>query len=250
MTIEKLEKYNIFKEKIISLDLLKNQGFNNISYLVKTTTNKYILRVFRSNDSVNISRNFEYEILKKIYKLKITSKPIFINKEFMIYEFIHGIHKSKLLTKDLINLTKHIKKIHSIKPKIKSYNIKQDLKIYNLFLNDFKSKKILNEANRALNAINNLKKELALSHHDLNPKNIIFNNKEIKIIDWEYAGVNDIFFDLASVCIEFNLTKNQEKILLNNYFNGNSIKKKKKLDLYKIIYKNLCNLWFLKFNKI
>ena len=71
MTIEKLEQYNIFKEKIISLDLLKNQGFNNISYLLKTTTNYYVIRVFKSNDSVNISRNFEYEILKKEQFLEV-----------------------------------------------------------------------------------------------------------------------------------------------------------------------------------
>lgn len=250
MTIEKLEKYNIFKENIISLDLLENQGFNNISYLLKTSANKYILRVFKSNESVNISRNFEYEILKKLYKLNITSKPIFINEEFMIYEFIKGTHKTKLSSNEIKIFANQIKKFHKIKIKTKPYDIKNDLKKYDLFLNDFKSKKILRESIRTINAINKFKKELVLTHHDLNYKNIIFNNSYMKIIDWEYAGTNDRFFDLASFSIEFNLNMNQEKTLLMNYFDGYCIKKEQKLHLYKRIYKNLCNLWFYKFNKI
>ena len=87
LNIESLKTYNIFNEELLSLDLLKNQGFNNISYLLKTTTNNYVIRVFKSNDSVNISREFEYKIQKKAYKIGIASKPIFLNEEFMIYEY-------------------------------------------------------------------------------------------------------------------------------------------------------------------
>lgn len=52
----------------------------------------------------------------------------------------------------------------------------------------------------------------------MNPKNIIFNKNKFKIIDWEYAGINDRFFDLASICIEFQLNKSEEKIVLSSYF--------------------------------
>ena len=68
MNIEELEKYNIFEEKLLSLELLKNQGFNNISYLLKTSNNFYVIRVFKSNSSVNISREFEFQIQKKNLK--------------------------------------------------------------------------------------------------------------------------------------------------------------------------------------
>ena len=84
MNIESLKTYNIFNEELLSLALLKNQGFNNISYLLKTTTKSYVIRVFKSNDSVNISRKFEYEIKKKAYKINIALKPIYLNDEFII----------------------------------------------------------------------------------------------------------------------------------------------------------------------
>ena len=95
MNIEQLKNFNIFKDEIKSFELLKNQGFNNISYLLKTTKKIYVIRVFKSNESVNISREFEYKIQKKAYKKNIASKPIFLNKEFMIYEYEKGIHKTK-----------------------------------------------------------------------------------------------------------------------------------------------------------
>ena len=244
MNIESLKTYNIFNEELLSLDLLKNQGFNNISYLLKTTTNNYVIRVFKSNDSVNISREFEYKIQKKAYKIGIASKPIFLNEEFMIYEYKKGIHKTKLSKIELKNLVSKIKKFHNFKTTGKHYDLKLDLKNYSNTLSTPKSKKLINECFKSIKILEKQKYEAVLTHHDLNPKNIIFSKNSIKIIDWEYAGVNDRFFDLASLCVEFKLNKNEEKIVLDIYFKTKRSYHKIKLKHYKIIYDNFCKLWF------
>ena len=85
------------------------------------------------------------------------------------------------------------------------------------------------------------KKEYVLCHHDLNPKNILFSD-DIKLIDWEYAGVNDRYFDLASIIVEFNLNKRNETLFMRSYSKKINLKK---LYMYKIIYKDLCRLWFI-----
>lgn len=244
MNLESIRNYNIFKEELLSLDLLKNQGFNNISYLLKTTNKSYVIRVFKSNESVNISREFEYEIQKKAYKKNIASKPIFFNEHFMIYEYEKGIHKTKLSTWELKNLILKIKKFHKFKINEKPYDLKKDLLNYNKNLDDFRSKKLIKESFKNLLLLKKFKQDLVLTHHDLNPKNILFKNNSIKIIDWEYAGLNDRFFDLASICIEFSLNKKDEKLILQSYFNQYKKKHLQKLNHFKIIYKNLCSLWF------
>lgn len=244
MNLESIRNYNLFKEELLSLDLLKNQGFNNISYLLKTTNKSYVIRVFKSNESVNISREFEYEIQKKAYKKNIASKPIFFNEHFMIYEYEKGIHKTKLSTWELKNLILKIKKFHKFKINEKPYDLKKDLLNYDKNLNDFRSKKLIKESFRNLLLLKKFKQDLVLTHHDLNPKNIIFKNNSIKIIDWEYAGLNDRFFDLASICVEFSLNKKDEKLMLQSYFNQYKKKHLQKLNHFKIIYKNLCSLWF------
>ena len=244
MNLESIRNYNIFKEELLSLDLLKNQGFNNISYLLKTTNKSYVIRVFKSNESVNISREFEYEIQKKAYKKNIASKPIFFNEHFMIYEYEKGIHKTKLSTWELKNLILKIKKFHKFKINEKPYDLKKDLLNYDKNLNDFRSKKLIKESFRNLLLLKKFKQDLVLTHHDLNPKNILFKNNSIKIIDREYAGLNDRFFDLASICVEFSLNKKDEKLMLQSYFNQYKKKHLQKLNHFKIIYKNLCSLWF------
>lgn len=251
MNIEQLKKYHIFKdEEILSLELLKNQGFNNISYLLKTSQNVYVIRVFKSNDSVNISRIFEFEIQKKAYKKNIATKPIFFNENFMIYEYKKGIHKKNLSSFDIKNLALKIKKLHKIKAKTKAYDIKKDLQYYKKNLKDKKNQKLITQCFKSLNKLKKHKEELVLTHHDLNPKNIIFHNNSIKIIDWEYTGLNDKFFDLASICVEFKFNKIKEKLFLEKYLLNYSKKDITKLNHYKIIYKNICNLWFETINNL
>lgn len=245
MNIEQLKKYDIFKnEEILSLELLKNQGFNNISYLLKTSKEFYVIRVFKSNDSVNISRLFEYQIQKKAHKYNLSSKPVFLNEDFMIYEYTKGFHKTKLSKMDLRNLVLKIKKFHQFKIDKKKYNLTLDLENYSKKLSSQKSKQLIKSCFKSIKALKKFKNEPVLTHHDLNPKNIVFSKNSIKLIDWEYAGTNDRFFDLACVCIEFKLNKKEEGILLRTYFKKQKKYHKAKLTHYKIIYDGFCKLWF------
>lgn len=248
LNLKLLKTYNIFKEELLSLEVLKTQGFNNISYLLKTSKKSYIIRVFKSNESVNISREFEFKTQKKAHKKDIAPKAIFLNSEFMIYEYTKGIHKSELKSSDIKTLAKQIKKLHKIKTKAKTYDLKSDLLNYKKILKDKESKELISQSLKSLKKLKKFKKELVLTHHDLNPKNIIFRKNKIKIIDWEYSGINDRFFDLAAVCIEFKLNKKEEKLFLENYLEEININHYSKLKHFKIIYKNLCDLWFEKLN--
>ena len=63
-------------------------------------------------------------------------------------------------------------------------------------------------------------------------------------MDWEDAAINDRYFDLASVCVEFNLGKENEAYFLRRYFTEANEINEVKLKAYKIIYKALCTQWF------
>lgn len=246
MNLETIKNLNLFKDELLDLKKLKNQGFNNINYLLKTSNKSYIVRVFKSKNSVNISREFEFKTQKKAWKKNIASKAIFLNNDFMIYEYTKGIHKTKLLKKDLKNLIMNVKKTHKIKLTTPIYDLEADLNMYDDALKDERSKKLIKESFKSLKKLKKIKLQLGLVHHDLNPKNIIFYKHNIKIIDWEYAGTNDIFFDLATICIEFNLNSKEERLLLEYYFPKIISFYTIKLMHYKIIYKNFCELWFLR----
>ncbi|WP_164968116.1 choline/ethanolamine kinase family protein [Arcobacter sp. CECT 8986] len=244
----KIKTISFFENKdILKIKKLKIQGLCNTNYKITTKNKSYILRVFKSNKSVNISREFEYQVQKKAFLKNISPKAYFfdIKNGFLISKYIKGKHKDTLSKKDLKALIKSIKKIHNLNMNSKVYDFYKDLDYYSNKLKDEKSKKALKKLRKELLKLSTLKKELALCHHDLNTKNIIFSKKNrIKIIDWEYAGVNDIFFDLATICVEYNLSKKKERLLLKYYFNKNTQSKYQKLLSYKKVYKLLCFLWF------
>ncbi|MDZ7817161.1 MAG: phosphotransferase, partial [Aliarcobacter sp.] len=189
-------------------------------------------------------RKFEYKIQKKAYKKSIAAKPIFFNNNFMIYEYEKGIHKIVLSNKEIKNLVSKVKIFHKFKIKEKPYDLKNDFLNYSKILKDEKNTLRIKESLKILKRIKISKKDLVLCHHDLNPKNIIFKKSHIKIIDWEYAGINNRFFDLAALCVEFNLNKKKQQVLLNTYFDKHQKNHIRKLNQFKIIYSNLCHLWF------
>jgi thiamine kinase-like enzyme len=59
--------------------------------------------------------------------------------------------------------------------------------------------------------------ELLPCHNDLLNANFIDDGARIRIIDWEYAGMGDPFFDLGNFSINHELTADEDEILLRAY---------------------------------
>ncbi len=57
-----------------------------------------------------------------------------------------------------------------------------------------------------------------LCHNDLLASNLIDDGATIRIIDWEYAGRGNRFFDLGNFAVNFQLTDDQERAFLQAYF--------------------------------
>jgi thiamine kinase-like enzyme len=57
-----------------------------------------------------------------------------------------------------------------------------------------------------------------LCHNDLLPANFIDDGGRLRLIDWEYAGAGDCFFDLANLAVNLQLKEKQEHTLLTAYF--------------------------------
>jgi len=165
----------------------------------------------------------EFKIQKLAYKKGIAAKALHLESSMMIGEFIEGVHKKRLSKKELRQLANVIKKLHSIKL------IQRPIKFPSLI--KIRAKKF--------------KQELVLCHGDLSVDNILFG-KTPKLLDWEYAGVQDKYFDLASACEAFKFSKAEENLFLKIY--GGKIDKIK-VKVYKEIFQILTKMWFKKLNR-
>jgi len=48
-------------------------------------------------------------------------------------------------------------------------------------------------------------------------ENFLFDGN-IRILDWEYAGMGDLFFDLANLSVNHSFSDEQDRLLLEYYF--------------------------------
>jgi thiamine kinase-like enzyme len=55
-------------------------------------------------------------------------------------------------------------------------------------------------------------------HNDLLNGNFIDDGTRIRILDWEYAGMGDIFFDLGNFAAQHGFNDEQDELLLRAYF--------------------------------
>jgi len=227
-----LENYKIFdNEKLENIKPINEQGHCNTTYILSTSKCKYLIKKINSN--VYVNKNHEFLVQKITHKKSISAKALHmdIGSSLLIQEYIKGVHKFELSKKDIKNLSFLLNRLHEIKIKTEIFDINKYLYLAT------KDKKL----KLALQDLKSYKKDLVLCHNDLNPKNILFGNK-IKILDWEYACIDDRYFDLACICVEFKLSKQQERNFMRYYFK-NKIPNFKKLNTFKILYKYVCYTW-------
>jgi thiamine kinase-like enzyme len=55
-------------------------------------------------------------------------------------------------------------------------------------------------------------------HNDLLNGNFIDDGSRLRILDWEYAGMGDIFFDLGNFAVQHEFNDEQDEILMQAYF--------------------------------
>jgi thiamine kinase-like enzyme len=226
-----LSKYALFAEETIrEVTLLENQGYNNENYVIQSEEKKYILRKFIRTD---VDRKFEFKVQKLAFERGLASEPLLLDEEntLAISTYLEGIHKDSLEKNDLHQFAEVLKKVHTLQIE------KEPLLLETLI--ETKSKAVQD----AFAALKRFPSEYVLCHNDLNPRNVLFA-ENIRLIDWEDAAINDRYFDLASVCVEFNLDKENEAYFVRRYFTEEIEINDEKLKAYKIIYKALCTQWF------
>lgn len=72
-------------------------------------------------------------------------------------------------------------------------------------------------------------------HNDLWGPNLIDDGDRVRILDWEYAGMGDVYFDLANFAIHHAFTDAEDEALLKEYFGAVSAAGLARLRLLKIV---------------
>lgn len=102
---------------------------------------------------------------------------------------------------------------------------------------------------KALAEIESFVRHEGFCHNDLVLENILKTESDLVFIDYEYAGNNDVFFDLAAISESFTLNRQEQEALLKEYCRTAKITLASsdalsKLSAYQHLYNALCCLWY------
>lgn len=223
---------------------LEHQGYTNTTY--KDENQNYFIKAKKYDE---FNHKIDYSILNN---LKFSPKTIYNDQQYLVTEWIDG----KTLSEDISPSDEQLKIIatnlitlHNSKLKFPKENqVARRFKVYRDLVKKHNRKipildKYFKKINLFLKNIDNS----APVHNDLWLFNMIQNQEDIYFIDWEYASMGDVHFDLAYFIEGSNLDARQEKVFLDAY--GDDFEPKYLL-VHKIIVNALFILWNQKHDKL
>jgi thiamine kinase-like enzyme len=207
---------------------LLHGGITNHNYRVDVGGESYVLRVSGDKtELLGINREHEYRTQRIAAEIGIAPEVVyFLEPEgFLVTRFIRGrpIPPEELRQpENLQRLAKILRRIHSM-PEIpgvfNSFQVVRDYadiaRKYNVpFPKNFDW--LLQQMNAAESALNSQPRALQPCHNDLLNGNFLLT-EWLYILDWEYAGMGDIFFDLANFSNNQELSEEEDDWLLGFY---------------------------------
>lgn len=158
-----------------------------------------------------------------IINQELTNEPFFANSvkvrdNKFLYNFIEPSGEEKNIN-DFIEVIEHISRIHKVTDlELEEFNLLYEYKL-------LRKDAILPEWVEEDRIIESMKSiinydKMSLCHNDLHPGNIHKSKKGMYIIDFDFAGVNDIMFDLARFMSQHNFNQEDRTKLINKYFEG------------------------------
>jgi len=204
-------------------------GITNSNFRVDVGGESFVLRIAGANtDLLGINRENEYAANLAAGKLGIAPKVFyFIRPEgYLVTHFIPGrpIPPDEICQPEaILQVMQTLRKIHSMPDIPGTFNVFRIINEYSEiarryrvpFPKDFQW--LVECMQAAEQASNELPLTLRPCHNDLLNANFLLND-QLYVLDWEYAGMGDIFFDLANFSGHHKLTDEQDRWLLQCYF--------------------------------
>jgi len=205
-------------------------GITNKNYKITVDGESFVLRMGGNETKyLGIDRRNEYECSLLASKIGIAPEPTaFLEPEgYIVARFISG----KGIPAEEIGIEENISRV------VESMKAYHALEYFPGFFSPFRVAEEYAKTARSFNVKLPDKMEWYLEksseiektmyreslqprpcHNDLLNGNFIDDGTRIRILDWEYAGMGDIFFDLGNFAIQHEFNDEQDEILLKAYF--------------------------------
>ncbi len=210
------------------------KGLTNRNYRVKTKNHDVIVRIPYPKNQQIVHREHEAKAMRLVEDMGINLPTRYFDEktglkitdtveDLLTFTAYHGADKIE-------RTAALMRKLHSIQQCI-GENF-DPIQRYKMYRKQVKNPMISDEkAMTILSGIAQHKRPFTLCHNDWVPGNICFTDKHDYLIDYEYAGDNDPFFDVMSFVTENVLSQDEIDRFIQAYF-GRIPNDEEKQDLF------------------
>lgn len=229
------------------------QGNHNENFLVETTAGSFVLRIELGHQFKNLKN--EYETLinlpaglgPKVFVFDDSHTTI--DHDYLIEEFISGEHPADATDEFIKEMAHWFKQLHAIKRETtEPFLASAALEPYHRNVQKFYArapKDLTDNLTELLDQVQTLIKQYdslflsekteSLLHRDASQGNILFNEKTVRLIDWEFSNYGPAEWDLVYFIQSFHLTPDQQEDLLREYDYSSNAEDKKRLKAIELL---------------
>lgn len=222
----------VTKDSIVNIQALK-KGMTNRSFTFVCNGIKYIMRIPGEGTDQLINRQEEAAVYNVLSGYQICDELIYINPSNG-YKITVFLENARTCDPENINDVREcmirLREIHNLNLQVDhEFNLFEEIQFYESLWNgatsiyptyDLIKKRVL----QLRDFVESNVTQKVLSHIDAVPDNFLMieanNSKDIRLIDWEYAGMQDPHIDIAMFCLYSLYNQEQIDQLIAIYFDG------------------------------
>lgn len=222
-----MQALDVQAHEITNITVLK-KGMTNRSFLFRCKGKQYIMRIPGEGTDQLINRKEEAEVYHALDGKKICDDIAYINPNngYKITEFLEGARVCDPESKeDVAKCMARLRQFHQQNLQVDhGFDIFGQIEFYQSLWEGapscFRDYEKTKERILSLQAyIENHVTQRCLTHIDAVPDNFLFTKDgDIRLIDWEYAGMQDPHVDIAMFCIYALYGREQVEALIDAYF--------------------------------
>lgn len=259
---EVINRINDWKGKKIKYEELGG-GITNHNYKVTVNGETFVVRIPGEKTEIFINRENELECSIEAGKTGVAPEVVYFLKpeNVSVFRFIKG---KTLKTEDIVNdnglIRAIVNSISIIHKKARFKNRFNPFETIRIYMENYIDKYnvplpddidwMITVSDRIEEAMMRNKPRDVACHNDYLSENFMFDGKKIWIIDWEYGGYGDPFFDLGDFAVEHPFSKYQEELIIKEYCGELKDDKLYRMLLYKIISDLWWGIWAMIQSKV
>ena len=248
---EKISSLLSEEEEVLSVEQLG--GMTNQNYLVKTSSNQYIVKFFGKGTDKLIDRQnekFNLELLKDL-NLDVKNYLFDIESGIKVNEYIDSattLDSTSIKTK-FEKIAPMLQTIHASGKELRGeFAPFEEIKKYESLIQGEISYPNYEAVRESVFSLKEELEQIGIEkkscHIDLVPENFIeAPDGHLYLIDWEYSSMNDPMWDLAALFLESEFTPDEEDSFLSYYESEQTPVSRKKIRIYKILQDIIWSLW-------